>query len=67
MENLKILAISDAARIIGKGEDWLRQKIRKGEGPPAFRISKHRIGILDRELQQWIDSLIVESRPSLTE
>jgi len=56
-EDVKVLSISDASRLIGKGEDWLRQKIRKGEGPPARRVSANRICILHRELWQWLDSL----------
>lgn len=56
-DDVKLLSISDTARLLGKSEDWLRQKIRKGEGPPARKLSPHRIAIFHRDLMEWLDSL----------
>jgi hypothetical protein len=56
-QDLKVLSISEAARLIGKPESWLRQKISRGEGPPARRASPHRTCILHCELWQWLDGL----------
>jgi hypothetical protein len=64
-EDVKLLSISDTARLLGKSEDWLRKKISRGEGPPARRVSANRLCIFHRELLQWLDALEQVGRPRL--
>jgi len=64
-DNLKILTIAEAARLLGRDYEWLRSLIRRGQGPPARRLSQGSMCIRLSELHKWLDSLEFVSRPCL--
>ncbi len=53
----RLLTIKEAAALLGKSEEWLRSKIRRGQGPPAKRVSERCIQIRLNDLRDWVDKL----------
>ena len=57
MAEFRLLSVTMAALRIGKNEDWLRGKIRRGQGPRVVKVSPRCIQIRSDDLDKWLESL----------
>ena len=62
MEKL-LLTLKEAAAILGMTEGALRERVRRGAGPPARKMSERTIVIRRDELREWLEHLDYVSTP----
>ncbi len=56
MEKL-LLTLKEAAAILGMTEGALRERVRRGAGPPARKMSERTIVIRRDDLHKWLDNM----------
>jgi predicted DNA-binding transcriptional regulator AlpA len=54
----RVLDINECAAVIGRRADWLRQLIRRGDGPPIIRFGARSSGVRIRDLRKWMQSCV---------
>jgi len=51
----RVRSIREAAEVLGISVATLRRRIADGSGPRVLRLSIRRVGILERDLDAWVD------------
>jgi predicted DNA-binding transcriptional regulator AlpA len=54
----RVIGVSVAAQIADLSEWTLYDLLKRGEGPPAVRLSRRKIGVRVRDLKAWIESRV---------
>ena len=57
VKTFRLLSISTAAALLGKSEGWLRNKILRGQGPPAKKVSPRCVEIRADDFERWLEDL----------
>ncbi len=53
---MQVLSIDEAARKAGVVRRTLERMLAAGTGPAKVQVSKRRVGILESDLERWLNS-----------
>jgi predicted DNA-binding transcriptional regulator AlpA len=53
---MRIISLDEAAARGNISRRTLDRAIKRGEGPPAFRLSPRRLGVAEVDFEKWLNS-----------
>lgn len=55
LNDMRIIDLTECARVAGVSLSTLRRRIDAGDGPPVIRMSPRRVGVRADDLSRWIE------------